>query len=221
MSRNITMCRLELDPAADTERFEHAVLEEVFPVAGDRPRHADWLFARSLYRTWPRTGAPAYLCAVDSIISTGVEFHGMRGPLTALGARFARPPRSWPPYVSVPDDKTASEEERGGHHTGLLTVLLRLPYERDQEEFERALTEAMTAAVETGATRVNTIKSARWLRDDDSSLGAVEYLCKATGFIMDGFSPGTREPLEKAGGEIVGSETHERIGWLDGGTFPP
>jgi hypothetical protein len=214
------MCRLELAPSADTERFERAVLDEVFPAAGDRPRQADWLFARSLYRTRVMDGPPTYLCAVDSIISTCAEFHDMRRPLTALGARFARPPRSWPPYVSVPDDKTASEKERSGE-AGLLTVLLRLPYERDQDRFERVLTEVMTAAVETGATRVNTIESARWLRDDDSSLGAVEYLCKATGFILDGFSPGTRKPLEEAGGEIISSEIHQRVGWLDGGTFPP
>lgn len=218
--RNTTICDVQLNPSTETIGFERSVVEGVFPHAGDRPRNADALFVRSLYRASNDEFPPRYACLVDSLLAADSDFFGMRGPLTELGATVSRPPRYWPLIASLPDVATATASEppalapsAGSTLPDLLMVVLRLPLDRNQKRFEEVLNRALSAEIERGSTRTNGVTSVRWFRDDDSALGAIEYLCKATGYFMRPRLYGdTEKRIEQAGGEIVRSASYSHIG---------
>jgi hypothetical protein len=227
--RNTTMCDVQLNPSTETNSFERSVVDDVFPHAGDRPREADALFVRSLYQARTDEFPPSYVCLVDSLFAGDSDFFGMRRPLTELGAAVSRPPRYWPLIASLPDVETATAEEppalapaAGSTLPDLLMVLLRLPLDRNQKRFEEVLDRALSAEIARGSTRTNGVTSVRWFRDDESAIGAIEYLCKATGYFMRPRLFGdTEKRIEQAGAEIVRSASYSHIGTVSGGAFPP
>jgi hypothetical protein len=217
MARNITICQFKFIPDPDTasSEVERSILEDVFPAAGDRPRQADELFICSLYRSDRRTGS-TYLCLVESLFPSDRDFYGMRGPLTALGASLSLPPRYWPMCASVPDADTAAEAARTAPE--LRMTILRLGFDRDQAKFEQVLAQALVTEAEPA--RANIITTARWFRDDDTALGAVEYLYTATGVALcSSPRPGVTKSLQETGAEVAHSDLYLRVGSLAGGGF--
>lgn len=212
-----------MSPGADTEAFEQAVMEDVFPSAGDRPRTEDTLFLRSLYRQveGPQAQPLWYVCMVDSEVSGDSDFFGMRRPLTELGGEVEFPPRYWPLIASVPDDETAARSEQSAAHA-LTLMVVRLPVDGGAD-FEQVLAEVLTELVAVPESRSKGVVAARWFRDDSTSLGgATDYLCRVAtyGDTRDALQEATRR-LTDAGAEVLESVRYHQIGSVAGGAFSP